>query len=157
MRIEKIKSLLVSFLWLSLIIMVIALIVGSIIFVIDLICGKITLKIFFDRFFIAIVLLGYSIIMYVLLRISKTLKESSPFIRANIKRFNGMGLIFFIEAVVQAIYSSIFTPNEGIAQILGLNITIELVTLAIFSITFFLIADVFDKAVKIKEDNDLTI
>ena len=68
-----------------------------------------------------------------------------------------MGLIFFIEAVVQAIYSSIFTPNEGLAQILGLNITIELVTLAIFSITFFLIADVFEKAVKIKEDNDLTI
>lgn len=156
MKNKKIKSLLISFLWLALIIMVAALIIGSIIFVVEVIGGKVTLKFLLKKIYIAIVLLGYSIVMYVLLGIASSLKES-PFVKSNIKRFNSMGYIFFIEAVVEAAYSSIFTPDEGIAQIFGLNITIVLVTLTIISLTFFLIADVFDKAIKIKEDNDLTI
>ncbi|MBS4536674.1 hypothetical protein GOQ29_13705 [Clostridium sp. D2Q-14] len=106
--------------------MVTSLIIGS----------KITLKFLFTKIFIAIVLLGYSIAMYVLLGLADTLKES-PFIKTNIKRFNCLGYIFFIEAIVEATYSSIFRPNEGIAQIFGLNITINLVTLAIISLTFF--------------------
>ena len=40
-------------------------------------------------------------------------------------------------AVIEAIYSSMFKLDEGIAQIFGLNITIALITLVIISLTFF--------------------
>lgn len=156
MKNEKIKSLLTSFLWFSLIIMVVALIVGSIIFIVEVIGGKVTLEFLFKKLYIASVLLGYSIVIYFLLGLSDSFREN-PFTKTNVKRFNDIGCIFFIEAVIEVVYSSIFNPNEGIAQIFGLNITIGLVALVIISLTFFLVADTFNEAIKIKEDNDLTI
>ncbi|WPC39973.1 DUF2975 domain-containing protein [Clostridium sp. JS66] len=156
MKSEKIKSLLTSFLWLSLILMIATLIIGSIVFICEAISGKTTLNFLLKKIYIAIVLLGYSLAIYILLRLADNFKEN-PFIQANVKRFNIIGYIFFIEAVIEATYSSVFNPDHGLVQILGLNITIALVTLVIISLTFFLIADVFDKAIKIKEYNDLTI
>lgn len=156
MKNEKIKSLLISFLWISLIIMVVVFIGDSFLFIFDAINGKVTLSILFKKIFVAIVLLGYAALMYILLGIANSFKESA-FIRANVKRFNYIGYIFFIEALVQAIYSSIVTPGHDLFEILGINVTIEVVSLAIISLTFFFIADVFDKAIKIKEVNDLTI
>ncbi len=156
MKNEKIKSLLTSFLWLSLIIMVAFLIVGSIFFIVEIIGGKVTLNLLLKKIYIASVLLGYSIAMYFLLGLSDSFKKN-PFIETNVKRFNNIGWIFFIEAVIEATSSSIVNPNEGITQILGLNITIGLVTLVLISLTFFLIAGAFDEAIKIKKDNDLTI
>lgn len=156
MKSEKIESLLTSFLWLSLILMIATLIVGSIVFICEAIGGKTTLNFLLKKIYIAIVLLGYSLAIYILLRLADNFKEN-PFIQANVKRFNIIGYIFFIEAIIEAAYSSIFNPDHGLVQILGLNITIGLVTLVIISLTFFLIADVFDRAIKIKEYNDLTI
>lgn len=156
MKSEKIKSLLTSFLWLSLILMIATLVVGSIVFICGIIDGKATLNFLLKKMYIATVLLGYSIAIWLLLRLSDNFKEN-PFIQTNVKRFNIIGYIFFIEAIIEAAYSSIFNPDHGLVQILGLNITIGLVTLIIISLTFFLIADVFDKAIKIKEYNDLTI
>lgn len=156
MKSEKIKSLLTSFLWLSLILMIISLIVGSIVFICGIIGGKTTLNFLLRKIYIAIVLSGYSLAIYLLLRLADNFKEN-PFIQSNVKYFNIIGYIFFIEAIIEAAYSSIFNSDHGLVQILGLNITIGLVTLVIISLTFFLIADVFNKAIKIKEYNDLTI
>ncbi|AKA67749.1 DUF2975 domain-containing protein [Clostridium scatologenes] len=156
MKSEKIKSLLTSFLWLSLILMIATLVVGSIVSICEIIGGKATLNFLLKKVYIAVVLLGYSFAIYILLRLADNFKEN-PFIQSNVKHFNTIGYIFFIEAIIEVAYSSIFNPDHGLIQILGLNITIGLVTLVIISLTFFLIADIFGKAIKIKEYNDLTI
>jgi amino acid transporter len=152
----KFESLLTSFLWISFIIIAFALVIGGFLFIFDLINGKVTLTIFVERSFDSVLLIGYALVMHNLLKISNSLSKT-PFIRENVKYFKKIGYIFFILAIVDAFYSSIYFPNEGIGEILGLNITIMLISLAILSLTFLVIADVFEKAIMIKEDNDLTI
>lgn len=93
-----------------------------------------------------------------LLRIIKSCGET-PFTKENVRSFNIMGVCLFINSIFECIMGYNAGRNSSI-QIFGSQsgaITPGMVICIVASLMCFVIGEAFDKAVKIKEENDLTI
>ncbi|MBY2479074.1 DUF2975 domain-containing protein [Clostridioides difficile] len=98
----------------------------------------------------------FIVILFLIFIINST--KYSPFIFENVKRFKIMGCCLLVNTIIECIigYGSNATPimifgdnNGGISPLMIISF--------IFALMCFVIAETFDKAIKIKEDNDLTI
>lgn len=93
-----------------------------------------------------------------LLRIIKSCTET-PFTKENVKSFNIMGVCLFINSIFECIMGYQAGQNSSI-QVFGSQsgaITPGMVICIVASLMCFVIGEAFDKAVKIKEENELTI
>ncbi|MDY6603375.1 DUF2975 domain-containing protein, partial [Clostridioides difficile] len=82
----------------------------------------------------------------------------SPFVLENVKRFKVMGCCLLINTIIECVIG--YNSNTSLIMIFGDNsggISPLMVISFIFALMCFVIAETFDKAIKIKEDNDLTI
>lgn len=91
--------------------------------------------------------------------------KTSPFILKNVKRFRIMGFCLFVNSIYDIVtnfwslgeYSIvIFGIGEGSLDPVG-GITGTMLFSVIISLFCFVLAEVFSKATKIKEENDLTV
>lgn len=84
----------------------------------------------------------------------------TPFIKENVSKFRIMGYCLLINSIFEAIIGYSSGTNRGFVQLIGSDhgaITPIMVALFITSLMCFVISEVFNKAIKIKNDNDLTI
>ncbi|MCC0638696.1 MULTISPECIES: DUF2975 domain-containing protein [unclassified Clostridioides] len=98
----------------------------------------------------------YIVILFLTFIINST--KYSPFILENVKRFKIMGYCLLINTIIECING--YSVNAGPIKIFGTDnggISPLMVISFIFSLMCFVIAETFNKAIKIKEDNDLTI
>lgn len=103
-------------------------------------------------------LVGYLVIIVMLIQIINS-TNGSPFVINNVKRFRVMGVFLTINTIYECIkgYSAngnsmiiiIGTGNGAISPIMVIGV--------ISALMCFVMAEVFKKAVEIKNDNDLTI
>lgn len=105
-----------------------------------------------------IYLLNYAIVAKYLLNLIKT-TETTPFIIENVKRFRIMGYCLIYNSIFECImgYSG---NNVGNIQILATShgaITVPMIICFLSALMCFVMAEIFDKAIKIKTENDLTI
>ncbi|EGT3851535.1 DUF2975 domain-containing protein [Clostridioides difficile] len=85
--------------------------------------------------------------------------EYSLFVKENVKRFRIIGYILFLNSLIEFI-STFGTTGKGMRFLdlgFGFYFTVPVFVYFITSLMSFVIADGFVKAIKIKEDNDLTI
>lgn len=81
------------------------------------------------------------------------------FIKANVKRFRQIGYLLFLNLIINYV-SMLFNGVTGMRFLdvaPGVFITSGMTVYFIVGLLCFVIADAFDQAIKIKEDNDLTI
>ncbi|MCC0636387.1 MULTISPECIES: DUF2975 domain-containing protein [unclassified Clostridioides] len=103
---------------------------------------------YFSNYFIVILFLTFII----------NSNKYSPFILENVKRFKIMGYCLLINTIIECING--YSLNTSNIRIFGTDnggISPLMVISFIFSLMCFVIAETFNKAIKIKEDNDLTI
>ncbi|MGL5651791.1 MAG: DUF2975 domain-containing protein [Paraclostridium sp.] len=85
--------------------------------------------------------------------------DYTPFVFANVKRFKKMGYCLFVNAIIECILGYSLNKNASI-QFIGTEngaITRPMIICIVAALMFFVIGEVFDKAIKLKEDNDLTV
>lgn len=107
----------------------------------------------------ALYLINYFITIKKLLSIIKTV-ETTPFVFDNVKRFKVMGYCLCINSIFEFIIGYKGSQNIGNIQILATNsgaITPAMMVCFISALMCFVIAEVFNKAISIKQENDLTI
>ncbi|GAA0699326.1 DUF2975 domain-containing protein [Paraclostridium ghonii] len=83
--------------------------------------------------------------------------DYTPFIFDNVKRFKKMGYCLFVNSIIECILG--YNDPKHI-QFIGVNnggITFPMIICIISALMCFVIGEVFDKAIKIKEENDLTV
>lgn len=100
----------------------------------------------------------YFIMIVLLLEIVSSSKINI-FINTNVKRFRQIGYLLFLNLIMEYV-SMLFNGVTGIRFIdvaPGIFITPGMTIYFIAGLLCFVIADAFDQAIKIKEDNDLTI
>lgn len=102
--------------------------------------------------------LNYAIVAKYLLNLIKT-TETTPFIIENVKRFRIMGYCLMYNSIFECImgYSG---NNVGNIQILATSngaITVPMIICFLSALMCFVMGEIFDKAIKIKHENDLTI
>lgn len=103
---------------------------------------------YFSDYFIVILLLVFII----------NSTKYSPFILENVKRFKIMGYCLLINTIIECING--YSLNTSNIRVFGTDsggISPLMVISFIFALMCFVIAETFNKAIKIKEDNDLTI
>ncbi|WP_027702690.1 DUF2975 domain-containing protein [Metaclostridioides mangenotii] len=100
-------------------------------------------------------IIGFFVIILNLNLIVKSI-ENTPFIKENVNRFKIIGYFLSAHLGVEFI-----RPREGhVMWIIGIHkwgITPSTIVYIILALLPFVIAEVFDKAIKIKDENDLTI
>jgi len=102
--------------------------------------------------------ISFFMIIILLLRIVSSSKVSI-FINKNVKRFKVIGYILFVNLVIEYI-SMICNGLTGMRLIdlaPGIFITPGMAIYFVSALVCFVIADAFHEAIKIKEDNELTI
>lgn len=102
--------------------------------------------------------IGYLVVIIMLIQIINS-TDNSPFIYKNVKRFRVMGVFLTINVVYECIRGYAGNKFSGI-QILsnGRGALSPLMMVGLISaLMCFVMAEVFKKAVEIKNDNDLTI
>lgn len=102
---------------------------------------------------------NYFIIIRKLIAIIKT-TYITPFVLDNVKSFKIIGCCLGINRIFEFITGYKGSKNTGIIHIFQTEagaITPTMIVCLISALMCFVIAEVFDKAIKIKEDNDLTI
>ncbi|RDY26269.1 DUF2975 domain-containing protein [Romboutsia weinsteinii] len=112
-------------------------------------------NLFFNTWYI----FNYFIVIRKLLAMIKT-TNTTPFIFDNVKNFKTMGYCLFINSAFELIIGYKGSQNIGNIQILASNngaITPTMIICFVSALMCFVIAEIFYKAIKIKEDNDLTI
>lgn len=121
--------------------------------------GDLNFKVLIFGIFKAILGVSYLIITILLLSILNS-SRGSVFINKNVYRFRNIGYILFIIFIV----GYILTLAEGgptgmriIDLFPGVFLTFPMAIDLVVALMCFVIADIFRKAIKIKEDNDLTI
>lgn len=100
----------------------------------------------------------FLVIMYLISIIEST--YDTPFIISNVSKLKIMGYCLLINSIFECIIGYTSGSNNGFVQVIGSDngaITPIMITLFITSLMCFVIAEVFDRAIEIKEDNDLTI
>ncbi len=98
----------------------------------------------------------FIVILFLIFIINST--KYSPFILENVKRFKTMGCCLLVNTIIECIIG--YGSNTGPIMIFGDNsggISPLMVISFVFALMCFVISEIFDKAIKIKEDNDLTI
>ncbi|MRZ80188.1 DUF2975 domain-containing protein [Paeniclostridium sordellii] len=119
----------------------------------------------FDLFsvFNAIITLVY-ILMYltVVLCLIKIISSTlvSPFIKENVKRFKIMGCCLIVNTVFECIIGYNAATISKSVTIIGSDrggITPPMIICLISALMCFVMGEVFDKAIKIKNESDLTI
>lgn len=119
---------------------------------------KISLILAVNILFEFIYLFNYFNVSRYLLYIIKSCEET-PFTKENVRSFNIMGVCLFINSIFECIMGYHAGQNNSI-QVFGSQsgaITPGMVICIVASLMCFVIGEAFDKAVKIKEENDLTI
>ena len=117
------------------------------------------MMIFYTLIFIAC-LCVYSL-FYLIQRILSTFVAEIPFIWANVKRLKIISMIMLVISLVY-IVNIISNPDFGTLQIIsidpkGVHTDLQFVVFIFCSLAFYVIAKIFEQAVKTKEENDLTI
>ncbi|KPI51917.1 membrane protein [Clostridioides difficile] len=98
----------------------------------------------------------FIVILFLIFIINST--KYSPFILENVKRFKIMGYCLLVNTIIECINGySLNTNNIIIFGSDNGGISPLMIISFIFALMCFVIAETFDKAIKIKEDNDLTI
>jgi amino acid transporter len=95
--------------------------------------------------------------IYYLRKIVNTVIEKSPFLLENVKRFRRIGYLIFLLGLVDVI--SNFNKSEG-SLLIGTpygNIHTSVLLYFIIGGMAFILSEVFQLAVEIKKENDLTI
>lgn len=85
--------------------------------------------------------------------------DYTPFVSDNVKRFKKMGYCLFINAIIECISGYSLNKNASV-QFIGTDngaVTGPMIICIIAALMCFVVGEVFDKAIKIKEDNDLTV
>lgn len=102
--------------------------------------------------------IGYLVVIIMLIQIIDS-TNNSPFIYKNVKRFRVMGVFLTINAVYECIRGYADNKFAGIQIFSTGNGAISpLMMIGLISaLMCFVMAEVFKKAVEIKNDNDLTI
>lgn len=101
---------------------------------------------------------SYFIIIKSLIEVLNS-SEYSLFVKENVKRFKLIGYLLLLNSIIEFI-STFGTTGEGMRFIdlgFGFYFTVPVFVYFITSLMSFVVADGFIKAIKIKEDNDLTI
>lgn len=120
----------------------------------------------FINFLAFIMLIAYITLTLIALSDLRNIVASnydSPFIEDNVKGFNRIGVCLFVKAILDYVVD--FINGDIKTLIIGTNffeygdigITPSLLFNIILALVPFVIAGVLDKAIKIKEENDLTI
>ncbi|WP_297132367.1 DUF2975 domain-containing protein [Terrisporobacter sp.] len=100
----------------------------------------------------------YFIMIILILEIVSSSKVNI-FVKANVKRFRQIGYLLLLNLIIDYI-SMLFNGVTGMRFLdvaPGVFITPSMSIYFISGLLCFVIADAFDQAIKIKEDNDLTI
>lgn len=100
----------------------------------------------------------YFIMIILLLEIVSSSKVNI-FVKANVKRFRQIGYLFFLNLIIDYVFM-LFNGVTGMRFLdvaPGVFITSGMTVYFILGLLCFVIADAFHQAIKIKEDNDLTI
>lgn len=114
----------------------------------DKVIALITRILYFSDYFV--------VILFLIFIINST--KYSPFILENVKRFKMMGCCLLVNTIIECVVG--YKSNTSLIMIFGDNsggISPLMVISFIFALMCFVIAEMFDKAIKIKKDNDLTI
>lgn len=85
--------------------------------------------------------------------------EYSLFVKENVKRFRLIGYLLLLNSIIEFI-STFGTTGKGMRFLdlgFGFYFTVPVFVYFITSLMSFVVADGFTKAIKIKEENDLTI
>lgn len=149
------KSILSTLLYITGIILFITL-VGEIVRHIYLIVCNFTFESVVNLITTSIYLYGYFTITRYLIAIVES-TYSTPFIENNVNKLRKMGYYLIINTILEGI--SDFC-KKGVSILIGTsNGSIKLSTVMgiILALMCFVIAEVFEKAIKMKEENDLTI
>ncbi|WP_270506298.1 DUF2975 domain-containing protein [Paraclostridium sordellii] len=100
----------------------------------------------------------FFIILILLLEIASSSKESI-FISENVKRFRFIGYMLFVNGINE--YITMLVNGVSGIRIFdlapGIFITLGMAVYFIVALICFVISDSFDEAIRIKEDNNLTI
>ncbi|WP_052356481.1 DUF2975 domain-containing protein [[Clostridium] dakarense] len=86
--------------------------------------------------------------------------EESPFIIENVKRFKLMGICMLINSILECIMGYRIGRESGMIEIMATPsgaLTPMMLVCIISSLMCFVMADVFKRAIQIKDENDLTI
>jgi drug/metabolite transporter (DMT)-like permease len=100
-------------------------------------------------------------LFYLVQRILSTFVAQVPFVWANVKRLKTISIIMLVISLVY-IVNIISNPDIGTLQIIsidskGVHTDLEFVVFIFCSLAFYVVAKIFEQAVKTKEENDLTI
>lgn len=158
MRKSFLLTFLSAFLYLALALLFIVLI-GVPITSISMLTSDFSFSMLMNVIFSIIYIFNYFMIVRKLLDILNS-TETTPFILDNVKRFKLMGYCLGINSIFECFMGYIGSQDVGNIQILATKngaITPVMIICVISALMCFVIAEIFDKAIKIKEDNDLTI
>ena len=107
-------------------------------------------------------LIYISMYLIVVLFLIKIIKSTliTPFVKENVKRFKVMGCCLLVNTVFEFIIGYNIASISGGVTIIGSDsggITPPMMICLISALMCFVLGEVFDKAVKIKNESDLTI
>ncbi len=102
---------------------------------------------------------NYFMVIKKLVSILKSI-DDTPFVMDNVKSFKIMGYCLWVNSIFECIMGYKWSQDTGNIQILATNsgaFKPVMVICIVSALMCFEMAEVFDKAIRIKEDNDLTI
>ncbi|XTR36911.1 DUF2975 domain-containing protein [Paraclostridium tenue] len=116
----------------------------------------------FSIFNMIVNLMYISMYLIVVLFLIKIIKSTliTPFVKENVKRFKIMGCCLLVNTVFEFIIGYNIASISGGVTIIGSDsggITPTMIICLISALMCFVLGEVFDKAVKIKNESDLTI
>jgi hypothetical protein len=118
----------------------------------------------FKLMFYSLVFIGCASVLAVFILVQMVLTSfvnATPFIMANVRRFRAIAVLLLVISVVYVV-NIVSNPDFGRLQIItidtkGVHTDMEFIIFIFFSLAFYVIAKVFEQAVKNKEEIDLTI
>ena len=152
------KSVLFVLLHLMLAMLGIVLLMIPVVFISSLV-SNFSFLMLLNLFLNAMYICNYFIVIKKLLSIIKT-TDTTPFTFNNVKNFKIMGYCLCINSIFEFIIGYKGSQYIGNIQILATDIgavTPTMIVCFISALMCFVIAEIFSKAIEIKEDNDLTI
>lgn len=102
---------------------------------------------------------NYFMVIRKLVSILKSI-DDTPFVIDNVKSFKIMGYCLGVNSIFECIMGYSGDQDTGNIQILATNsgaFTPVMIVCIVSALMCFVIAEVFNRAIRIKEDNDLTI
>lgn len=107
-------------------------------------------------------IVGGGLILYILMsleHIVKTVEAKAPFVKLNIQKLNNISYCIFSIAFLYFI-ATYPLPSDGGIQVLATpygSVKVPVFILIILGCIALLLAEIFSQAMKIKEENDMTI